>query len=51
MDGAVETEVMYGMIEGHEVQIIEGGFWKDRLAIRSEVKIQNNFDGYRTNAK
>ena len=33
------AEVMYGIIEGHEVTMIEGGIWKDRLAIQLEVKI------------
>ena len=34
-----DAEVMYGMIGGHEVTMIEGGIWKDRLAIQLEVKI------------
>jgi hypothetical protein len=37
--GRRNTEVMYGMIGGHEVTMIEGGIWKDRLAIQLEVKL------------
>ena len=34
-----DAEVMYGMIGGHEVTMIEGGIWKNRLTIQLEVKI------------
>jgi hypothetical protein len=34
-----DAEAMYDMIGGHEVTMIEGGIWKNRLTIQLEVKI------------
>ena len=48
MDGAVRYRSNVWNNWRHEVKMIEGGIWKDRLAIQPEVKIQINFYGCHT---